>query len=227
MSLSLEQQQDYRRQVWTAAKDIYNAGLVSFGEGNVSMRVGKKEECFMTPTQNDYATLTPEEIVYMGFDGAQYSQGRPASSEYRLHVTLYQARPKLKCVIHTHSPYAAMLSVMKKKIPVLLEEMLVFLGGEVQVAEYGQAGTDQLGKNAINAMGETNAVLMTNHAVVVCGKDMPTAVRNARLVEKMALIYWGALMGNSVHSIDPQYWPKFQEYYRSLYSTASKKTNEN
>jgi L-ribulose-5-phosphate 4-epimerase len=223
--LDPSKEKEYRQSVWEGAKTIFAANLVDFGEGNVSMRVRKRDEMFITPTQNDYATLQPEDMVHLTFEGMQISKGRPASSEYRLHAAIYQARKKAKCVIHTHSSYASILATAWQKIPVLLEEMLFFLGGEIQVAEYGQAGTDIVGEKALKAMNidGTNGVLMANHGVLVCGKDMPSAVKNAKLVEKLAQIYWGAALLGKVHTVEEENWPKLIELYKGVNSTAPRK----
>ncbi|RLI65568.1 MAG: class II aldolase/adducin family protein [Promethearchaeia archaeon] len=218
--LTQEKEKKYREIVLQGAKEIYKANLVDFGEGNVSMRVKKRDEMFITPTQNDYATLKLEDIVHIQFDGTQLSEGRPASSEYRLHSAIYKERPKAKCVIHTHSVYACILGAVQQKIPVLLEEMIFFLGGEIEVAEFTPAGTDDIGEIALKAMGDKNAVLLTNHGVVVCGKDMTSAVKNAKLVEKLSQIYWGAAHLGKIQTIEEKYWKKWLELYKAVNNTA-------
>lgn len=181
-----------RMDVVNGAKAIFHKGLVEVGEGNVSTRVPEKEELFITPTFNQYETMTKDDIVHLKFDGTQLSKGNRASTEYRLHVAIYKARPKARCVIHTHSPYATMLSVTRKKIPVLMEEMVILLGGAVNVSEFAIAHTEDIGEKALGALGKTNAILLANHGVLVCGRTVEHAVKMAELVEKMARIYWGS-----------------------------------
>jgi L-fuculose-phosphate aldolase len=214
---------DYRQQVVDGAKAIYENGLVQFGEGNVSVRVNNANELFTTPSQNDYETFKPEEVVHMKFEGTQFNKGRPASSEYRLHVAIYEARPNANSIVHTHSPYASMLSVAKKEIPLIFEEMVIFLGGPIRLAKYAQSGTDDLGKNAIEAMGESNVCLLSNHGTVACGRDMQKAVKAALLVEKMAQVYVGANLLGHVEVVPDQSLPKFQEYFKGFSSTTSSK----
>ena len=181
-----------RMELVNGAKAIFSKGLVDVGEGNVSVRIPKKQELLITPTFNLYETMKKEDVVHLKFDGTQLSKGKRASSEYRLHVAIYKARPKAQCVIHTHSPYATMLSVARIKIPILLEEMVVFLGGEVNVSEFGRAHTDEMGEKPLMALSTTNAVLLANHGVLVCGRTVKHAIKMAELVEKMAKIFWGS-----------------------------------
>jgi ribulose-5-phosphate 4-epimerase/fuculose-1-phosphate aldolase len=216
--------EDLKKQVAAAAREIYKRGLVNPGEGNVSMRIGKTDEMLITPSYNQYETITPEEIVHIKFDGTKISQGRPASTEYRLHAAVYNDRKRVKCVIHTHSPFATVLSVMKKNIPVLMEEMVAFLGGEVVCAEFGAAHTDDLPANALKGLGINNAVLLANHGALVCGADMEYAVNIATLTEKMAKVYCTALQLGQPNIIPEERLARFHEYFeaRATYSLKKK-----
>ncbi|MEE9586210.1 MAG: class II aldolase/adducin family protein, partial [Nitrososphaerales archaeon] len=171
------------------------------------------------PTFNRYETMTKDDVVHLKFDGAQLSRGRHASTEYRLHVAIYRARPKARCVIHTHSPYAAMLSVVRRKIPILMEEMVLLLGGAVEVSEFGIAHTDDVGENALKALGTTNAVLLANHGVLVCGRTVEYAVKTAELVEKMAWIYWGSSQIGEPVIISEKAHSKLIEDYNTSFAT--------
>ena len=214
----------YRNMVVEGAKAVFEAGLVQYGEGNVSVRVKKQEECWITPSQNDYANFTAEEAVHIQFDGTQLTKGRPTSSEYRLHVAVYQARPKANVVIHTHSPYASMLAVAGKELPVIFEEMVVFIGGPVPShSEFALSGSDELGQSVIAAMGDANACLLTNHGVLSCGRDIKGAVKTATLVEKMAKIYWGALTLGNANTLTEEKYTKFTELFKGVASSTSRK----
>ena len=89
----------FRTIVFEGAKAIFNAGLVEMGEGNVSARAKKKDQMYITPSQNDYANMELEDVVHMQFDGTYFSDGRRASTEYLLHKAFYEARRKAKCAI--------------------------------------------------------------------------------------------------------------------------------
>lgn len=200
-----------------AAKEIYEGGLVQAGEGNVSLRVG--DRVLITPTYNDYAGLTGDDIVELDMRGTKLSVGREPSSEYMLHIAAYKARPRAECVIHTHSHYATALSVARIGIPVILEEMLVFLGGPVGVSEYGQANTKALAKRALESMGDVNGTLMANHGTLVCARNALDAIKMAKLVEKMACIYLLASKAGKINKIPEKSWPLFLEKFECGFAT--------
>ncbi|GAB4329066.1 MAG: class II aldolase/adducin family protein [Promethearchaeota archaeon] len=208
-----------KKQVVEAAREIYARGLVVFGEGNVSVRVPDADEFFITPTLNDYESISKEDVVHLRFDGTKLSLGKDASSEYRLHAALYEARRRVNCVVHTHSPYVSMLATARKEIPVLFEEMVIFLGGKVPVCEFGRANTEEVATTVLAGMGRKNAAMMANHGMVAVGRTTSQAVKTAERVEKMARVYWGALQVGQVHTVEATACAQFKEKFREFFAT--------
>ncbi len=216
--MSMNKEEQLRLEVVKAAKAIFAKGLVEAGEGNVSIRNGKKEELFITPSFNQYTTLKKDEIVHMNFDGTSLSSGKLPSTEVKMHIAIYQSRPKVQAVIHTHSIYATLLSVVQKNIPILMEEMYIFIGGSIDVSRFGKAHTEEIGNVALNALGIKNAALLENHGVIVCGKSIDHAVKFAELVEKLAKIYWGALQIGEPKVISEEHLDRFKKLHESLFA---------
>ncbi|MDX1797507.1 MAG: class II aldolase/adducin family protein, partial [Candidatus Lokiarchaeia archaeon] len=179
---------------------------------------GKKEEFFITPSFNQYDTLKKDEIVYLDFEGNLLSAGKLPSTEAKMHIAIYKSRPKVQAVIHTHSPFATMLSIVGKGIPIIMEEMYAFLGGSVDISEYGEAHTKEIGEVALKALGIKNAALLANHGVIVCGKSLDHAVKFAELVEKLAKMYWGALQIGKPNIISEENLDRFQKIFDSLFA---------
>ncbi|UCD01283.1 MAG: class II aldolase/adducin family protein [Promethearchaeota archaeon] len=207
-----------RMEVVKGAKTIYTKGLVEAGEGNVSLRNGKKEELFITPSFNQYDTLKKEEIVHLNFDGTPLSAGKLPSTEAKMHIAIYKSRSKAQAVIHTHSTFATMLSIVQKSIPIIMEEMYIFLGGPIDISEFGKAHTEEIGEVALNALGKKNAALLANHGVIVCGKSLDHAVKFAELVEKLAKIYWGALQIGEPKIVPEEHLERFQKLFETLFA---------
>ncbi len=220
--MTLTKEDMLRIEVVEGAKAIFIKGLVDAGEGNVSIRNGKREELFITPSFNKYLTLKKEEIVHMNFDGTPLSTGKLPSTETKMHIAIYKSRPKVQAVIHTHSEYATILSIAQKGIPIIMEEMYIFLGGSVDVSDFGKAHTEEIGQVALNTLAKKNAALLANHGVIVCGKSMDHAVKFAELVEKLAKIYWGTLQIGEPKVISTEYLERFQKLHNSLFANYSR-----
>ena len=216
--MTLTKEDTLRIEVVDGAKAIFAKDLVEKGEGNVSIRNGKREELFITPSFNQYSTLIKDQVVHMNFDGIPLSSGKLPSTETKMHIAIYKSRPKVQAVIHTHSIYATMLSIAQICIPIIMEEMYIFLGGSVDVSDFGKAHSDEIGQVALNVLARKNAALLANHGVIVCGKSMDHAIKFAELVEKMAKIYWGALQIGEPKVISAEYLESFQKLHDSLFS---------
>ncbi|MFW9821486.1 MAG: class II aldolase/adducin family protein [Candidatus Thorarchaeota archaeon] len=224
--MSSTKEDRFRVEVVEGAKAIFIRGLVETGEGNVSIRNGRKEELFITPSFNNYSTLKPEEIVHVNFDGSPLSSGKLPSTEVKMHIAIYKSRPKVQAIIHTHSEYATMLSIADKSIPIIMEEMYIFLGGSIDVSDFGKAHTEEIGQTALNALGKKNAALLANHGVIVCGKSMNHAVKFAELVEKLAKIYWGALQIGEPKTFSLDNLTRFEKLYESLFANYPRSMRE-
>ncbi len=215
-----------RMDVVETAKKVYERGLNQNNEGNVSVRVPRKEEMLITPSGNIYETLTKDQVVHMAFDGTPLSSGKLPSTEVKLHLAVYKARPKVQCVIHTHSTYATILSVLRKSIPIIMEEQIIYMGGEIDVSSYGEAHTEDLGEVALKALGYKNGALLANHGAIACGKSPSNALKNAELVEKFSKIYWGALqIGEPIELKEGL--SKFYVMFKQLFANCPKKMLKN
>ena len=197
--VSDEKISELKKQVVFGAKQIFRKRLVERGEGNVSVRIPGRDQLLITPTLNDYEHMTREDVVCVDFDGNKLDGRKEPSSEYRLHIELYKMRPRAGAIIHTHSRYVSMMSVVGKYVPVLFEEMVIFLGGQVPVAPFGRANTNEIAATALKSIGKSNAVIMGNHGLLACGRTMEFAIKSAELSEKMASIYYGALQLGDVN----------------------------
>ncbi|MEJ2250465.1 MAG: class II aldolase/adducin family protein [Candidatus Lokiarchaeota archaeon] len=204
------------------AKKLYSKGLNEDNEGNISIRVNS-ESLLITPTANQYDTLTKDDIVHIDFEGNLLSSGKLPSTETKLHIALYNSRKKVNCVVHTHSSYASMLSILRKSIPIIMEEQVIYLGGSIDVAPYGEAHTEEVGELALKALGYKNGALLANHGVIVCGKSVIDTVKYAEFVEKLAKIYWGTLQIGNPYTLEDKDLTKFKHMFKSLFSNCSRK----
>ncbi len=185
---------DFRTAIHDACQALESQDLVAVASGNVSVRLmdGEPGRIAITPSQVPYAELTPDQIVVVTLDGAVAEGGETPSSEMPTHLAVYAARPDVGAVVHTHSVFATALAVAGRELPVILDEQVVVLGGPVRVAEFASGSTRELADNAVAALGDRQAVFLSNHGAVAVGKDLGEAVAVAVFLERVAKIYAGA-----------------------------------
>ena len=181
--------EDYRRDILAAAGMLLAKGLVAGTWGNISMRLANNELVAVTPSGRSYDTLRPEDIVIVDYSG-QVREGRwKPSSELPLHLAIYDTRPDIHAIVHTHSVYASACAVARKAIPPIIEDLIQLNGGAVDVAEYALPGTATLAEAAVMALADKQVVLLANHGDVCCGHTLSEAMTASELVEKAAQIF--------------------------------------
>jgi ribulose-5-phosphate 4-epimerase/fuculose-1-phosphate aldolase len=116
------------------------------------------------------------------------------SVEAAMHCAIYEARPDVNTIVHTHQVYASALSLINAPIPGLFDEQTRFLGRSVEIIPYAPSGTGML-KNVIakHVKSHNNAFIMQNHGALLFGTDAERAVHNVEILEKCSLAYLIAL----------------------------------
>ena len=179
---------DERQAVLDCAKAIHAQGLVVGTSGNVSARCGR-DMLAVTATSTPYETMTLDDIVVVDFTGEPVVGDALPSTESLMHIAIYQARPDVGAVCHTHSAYASGLSVAGQPLVPMIDEMVVHMGGRIEVSTYAFPGTEEIGARVVEALGERAAALIRNHGVVGVGRTVPEALRICQMVEHSARIY--------------------------------------
>ena len=179
-----------RKKVLETALKMVEAGLVVAKEGNVSARVLGEDKIAITPSRVPYELMTVDDILIVDFNEKIVQGKRKPSTETKMHIAVFKARNDVGGVLHTHSPYASALSSVRgSKIPPLMDEQTVYLGGEIGTTSYAVAGSAEIAANAATALLERDGTLLSNHGTICCGKTLDEALRNAILVEKLAQVY--------------------------------------
>jgi ribulose-5-phosphate 4-epimerase/fuculose-1-phosphate aldolase len=191
----MSEYQTHKQQVMDACHTLLERGYLKETEGNISARVSGQNAFAITPSNYDYAKMKTNDICVLDFDMKRLEGEMKPSIESGMHGGVYQTRPDVHCIIHTHQPYASALALIKSPIPALFDEQVMRLGRSVDIIPYAPSGTDFL-KNAVvsKIKNNNNAFMLQNHGVLVFGVTMEQAVHNMALLEKCALTYLLALL---------------------------------
>ena len=176
----------------STAKRMYQEALVSGSSGNVSAYDPESGLMAITSSGTDYDQMTEADIIVMHPDGRVVSGNGEPSSEWRMHALVYRQRADVRSVVHTHSPYATGFAVLHQTIPLILIEMVPFIGGDVPVAAFAMPGTEDLGQEALEVLSDRNGCLLMNHGVLAIGQDTAEAYVRSVYIEDAAKIYFNA-----------------------------------
>ena len=166
--------------------------LTTGSGGNLSTIDRATGRVAITPSGLDYFDTTPEDIVVCNPRGDVLEGTRKPSSEINFHLALYDHRPDIGAVVHTHSVYATTLACLHREIPPV-HYLVGFAGAKVPLAAYATFGTPELARAITAAIGDSNAVLLANHGLVAVGPDIAAAFAVAEEIELVAQIYYQTL----------------------------------
>lgn len=178
-----------RADLVSCGRTLLARGLLSQTSGNLSIRVSSDEVC-ITPSGMEYDRLEPADMVLTGTDG-NLREGRHApSSETPLHCLVYDSRPDVSAIVHTHSPYATTLAILGLPIPAVHYMIARARTTQIEVASYATYGTDALAQNVRDAFAAPAlAVLLANHGLVAAGATLQEAADVAEAMEMLARLY--------------------------------------
>jgi L-fuculose-phosphate aldolase len=195
-----------------AARRMADIGLVVGTAGNVSGRA-PDGTIWLTPSSVPYPEVTVDNLAVVDIDGEQVGGEGSPSTEKPMHLACYRAFPEVGGVVHCHPPHASMFAVAHRPVPAVIEEVIVYLGGDVPVADYRTTGTEELSEEIVGHVGDRSAVLMANHGMLCVGRSPADALHAAEVAEHTARIVWGAEQLGGVVPLPDEVLSSFAEIY--------------
>ena len=177
-----------RREVAEVARKMAELGLVSGTSGNVSSRL-PGGLIAITAMGSRCEDVLGNDIVVVDGDLFPVDGDGTPSSESLLHAAIYDARPDVGGIVHTHAVYSSAAAVAGLGIPPVVDEMVVALGGEVRVSKYAPPASEAVAERVCEALGPRDAALIRNHGAVGVGVDPRSALDAAILTERAAKIF--------------------------------------
>jgi L-fuculose-phosphate aldolase len=180
-----------RAAIVTFGKKLLAAQLTTGSGGNLSIYNRQQGLVAVKPSGIDYLEMQPEDVVVTTPQGEIVEGHLNPSSELRFHLALYQHRPDVNAVVHTHQVYATTLACLNWELPAV-HYLVGFSGDKVPLAPYATFGTQELAENIVRSIGPYNACLMANHGLVTVGRTIEAAFAVAEELELVARLYYQA-----------------------------------
>ncbi|HET7752861.1 MAG TPA: class II aldolase/adducin family protein [Anaeromyxobacteraceae bacterium] len=188
-----------RRDLVEVCRRLHARNLIGAGEGNVSVRLGRGR-LLVTPSGANKGFITARDLVVVREgDGAVVGRGR-ASTELKMHLAAYAARPDVNAIVHAHPITAVALTVAGVPPPNdLMPEASVVLG-DVAVAPFSTPGTDEVPRALAPLIGSHDVLLLERHGALALGGDLFQAYDRLETLERVAQV---ALAARLLGRCDP------------------------
>jgi L-ribulose-5-phosphate 4-epimerase len=211
-----------RNEVYKMNMELPKNNLVTWTSGNVSGRDSETGYVIIKPSGISYDLLSPENLVIIDLQGNIIEGDLMPSVDTDSHLYIYRHRDDVGGVVHTHSPYATAFAILGRPIPVYLTAMADEFGCSVPVSDYARIGGDEIGKEIVEKIGMSPAILVKNHGVFTIGTTPLSAVKAAVMLEDIAKTVHLALLLGQPDEIPPEEVERAHRRYKEKYGQKKK-----
>lgn len=197
--------------------------LITLTWGNVSEIDRELGLVAIKPSGVDYDTMTADDIVVTDLDGKIVEGYMRPSSDLDTHIELYKSFANINAVVHTHSRWATIFAQAGKEIPMLGTTHADTFYGNVPCTRKMTA--EEIANNYEKETGcviaerfenldplAIPAVIVNSHGPFTWGKNSYEAVKNAIILEEVAMMAWHTLTLNGEASFQQELADK--HYFR-------------
>jgi L-fuculose-phosphate aldolase len=185
--MSNELIQTLREILCEVGRRVYEKGWVASNDGNLSIRV-TSDEYLISPSGVSKGALTPAGILLVDGSGHTLDGDGRVSTEWKMHQKVYERRPEIGAVVHTHAPYSTAFAVAGQPLDLPVLPELVYHLGAVPLVPYYLPGSGALYDGIDPFVERANALLLKNHGLVTYGTDIWAAFYCHESVEHAARI---------------------------------------
>jgi L-fuculose-phosphate aldolase len=182
------QEAEARRQIIEAGRRLHDRFFVASNDGNISARLSPTE-ILITPTGVNKGDMTPEQLLRIDMQGKVISGSLKPSSETKMHLAVFRARPEVQAIVHAHPPAATGFAACRIRLDqdVVLPEVVYGLR-KIGLADYATPSTDELPRAVEKEIAGCEAVLLSNHGALTVGGDVMEAYYKMEVLEQYARV---------------------------------------
>ncbi|WP_242396120.1 class II aldolase/adducin family protein [Anaeromyxobacter oryzisoli] len=185
-----------RAEVVEICRRLHARDLIGAGEGNVSVRLGP-ERFLVTPSGANKGYLAPGDLVVVDAAGTVVAGRGRASTELRMHLAAYAARPDVAAIVHAHPLTAVALTVAGLPPPDdIVAEAAVTLG-PIGLAPFATPGTDEVPASLAPLLPDHDVLLLARHGALALGRTLAEAFDRMETLERVARIALAARLAGS------------------------------
>jgi len=179
---------DARRQVIEAGKRLAGRFFVASNDGNLSARLDDGT-FLVTPSGVNKGDMAPADLLKVDAGGRVLAGSRKPTSEMKMHLAVYRARPDVAGIVHAHPPAATGFAACRIRLDrdVVLPEV-VFGLGRIGFAEYGTPTTEEIPRAVEKEIGGCDALLLSNHGALTVAADVMQAFYRMEVLEMYARV---------------------------------------
>jgi ribulose-5-phosphate 4-epimerase/fuculose-1-phosphate aldolase len=198
--------EELKKKVALGNRIMFHQGLADY-HGHVSARIPATRKFLIKPVLAPLGEIAPQHIITVDIDQyievceqnfAKAGNQRAVTKlknpprETMIHAAIYNARPDVNSVVHTHQTLATAFSVAGTPILPIYNQAAVFAPETPIFPSPRLIYTVQDGKEICQTLGDQMAMLLKGHGVIVVGDSLEYATVHAIYLERTAYMQFVA-----------------------------------
>ena len=179
-------------------KENHESGLA----GQVTARAQKPGTFWTLQFGYGFEEATAKRMVLVDEDLKPLKGGRP-NPGVRFHIWIYNKRPDVKAIVHTHAPHASALAATGTALKTIHMDSAM-LHGTAHLPEWpGVPVADDEGRIISGALGKAKTILLANHGLLAAGTSVEEATYLAVFFERAARMQLRAMAAGGLKEVKP------------------------
>jgi len=181
------------------AAEGHESGLA----GQVTARAEKPGTWWTLEFGYGFDEATTNRMVLVDEDLKPLSGGRP-NPGVRFHVWVYNKRPDVQAIVHTHAPHASALAATGTPLKTIHMDSAM-LHGTAHLPDWpGVPVADDEGRIISGALGSAKTILLANHGLLAAGASVEEATYLAVFFERAARMQLLAMAAGGFKEVKPE-----------------------
>lgn len=206
MKFSKKDLEELKKKVALGNRIMFHQGLADY-HGHVSARIPGTRQFLIKPVLAPLGTISSKEIIQVDIDEykeiceqnwaragnkREVTRLKVPPRETMIHASIYETRPDVNSVVHTHQPLATAFSAAGVALLPVYNQAAPFAPETPIFPSPRLIYTVQDGKEICQTLGNRMAMLLQGHGIVVVGDSLEYATVHAIYLERTAYIQWVA-----------------------------------
>jgi L-fuculose-phosphate aldolase len=180
-------------------RENHESGLA----GQVTARADKPGTFWTLQFGYGFEEATAKRMVLVDEDLKPLKGGR-ANPGVRFHIWIYNKRPDVQAIVHTHAPHASALAATGKPLKTIHMDSAM-LHGTAHLPEWpGVPVADDEGRIISGALDDAKSILLANHGLLTAGNSIEEATYLAVFFERAARMQLRAMAAGGFKEVKPQ-----------------------
>lgn len=162
--------------------------------GHLTARLPGRQTFWTIPYGYGFEEATAEAMIEADFSLKTVTGSLACNPTLNIHTEIYNARPDVNCILHTHSEASLALGIAGHNLEPVTQSGALFYQEIVLFDEFEGIVLDkEEGQSIADHLGQNRAILLRNHGSIVVGNSTAATAISATVLEFAARVQLQAI----------------------------------